>query len=303
MNEIEQFYSHLLSFIGRQYLELIADTILYAAILPDEQWEAWAINLYCALALADILAASSLRWRGMNEKIKLTRGILDQFQQADSMMTLAAREQYRRTFDLQQKQAEAFHALTEENPWMQEHRKITNPFVEARARLIRESEENFLAGNAARLAQQPGAMPLYRLEMHLRDSIGEITQVGEQVQLSNSAMDERFPFAEYNTRDDSRVRPTHARMQGFIALRSWYGWSIIRPRDGFGCRCTTRFYSIRESVDRGWITSGGFARFETRWPNSAAEKNFREKKFPDAGWFGPKFWTFPQRTIPIIQVA
>jgi SPP1 gp7 family putative phage head morphogenesis protein len=63
---------------------------------------------------------------------------------------------------------------------------------------------------------------------------------------------EAFPFFQYHTVGDDRVRPAHAQMDGFIAKRDDPVWDIWWPPCGFNCRCTVTAISAVEA-DRDGI--------------------------------------------------
>jgi len=60
-----------------------------------------------------------------------------------------------------------------------------------------------------------------------------------------------FPFFQYHTVGDDRVRPAHAAMDGFIARRDDPVWDIWLPPNGFNCRCTITAISIEEAEAKG----------------------------------------------------
>ena len=60
-----------------------------------------------------------------------------------------------------------------------------------------------------------------------------------------------FPYFQYHTVGDDRVRPTHAQMDGYIARRDDPVWNLWWPPNGFNCRCTCTAISKYEIQDRG----------------------------------------------------
>lgn len=177
--------------------------------------------------------------------------------------------------------------LEDVNPWLKSHMLSTDPLVRRRAVWLAQAERTYL--ESVKLTNPEKAVPDFRAERIRRDTVGEIANVSEQVQLSVPEIGDQFPFAVYHTRDDRRVRPTHAAMDGFIAARSWRGWEKVRPKCGYNCRCYLVFVSWHEAVKRGWIKNDKL-QFETKWPNSAAKRNFNMGVFPDKNWQGPKYW-------------
>lgn len=62
---------------------------------------------------------------------------------------------------------------------------------------------------------------------------------------------EAFPYFQYHTVGDDRVRPAHAAMDGFIARRDDGVWDEWWPPNGFNCRCTVTAISIEEAEAKG----------------------------------------------------
>lgn len=181
--------------------------------------------------------------------------------------------------------------ISKTTPWLAAHKEITNPFLIERAAKVAEVEQNFLTQRVATLAKAPKSILIYRVEMIKRNALGEVAETAKQVQLRDPEIGDQFPFARYDTRDDVGVRPTHAAMNGFVALRTWDGWKTVRPKNGFNCRCITVFVTMRQAMERGWADDQRKPKFIFRFPNSASEKNYNDGTFPDKGWHGPKFWT------------
>jgi hypothetical protein len=139
----------------------------------------------------------------------------------------------------------------------------------------------------------------YEVRRFERDAVGEIHAASQQAMLANPAVSSGFQFALYLTRDDQRVRPTHAAMQNFYAHRSWEGWPRARPLNGWNCRCDLRMVNNVEAMRRGWMNKDRTVPKSqiVHWPNTAAENNWRENRFPDKGFFGPKTWSFAALSI------
>ncbi len=168
-----------------------------------------------------------------------------------------------------------------------------SPLREQQLRLLRELEQ-WYAAEKVKVQSHGGQRNGDVLDAEQLDNIyhakrQEIAQVCEQVELIAPGIGRAFPYAEYTTRADARVRPTHAAMHGFVALRSWPGWRIIRPGNGWGCRCGLVFRTKRQAIQRGWMAADGTPLFEVRWPNAESKANFDAGRFPDEGWHGPKF--------------
>lgn len=236
-------------------------------------WESFQHDLARWMFWIDLSAAASLRYRGTRE---IT--IIPPLGEHETTPRLP----------------EVAHL----NPWYVEHRLQSNPLIEARAAWIRTVEESHLTRKAqtlVRLATSPETKdrfnPLWRLERERREAYGTISNTSQQIQLAQPVIGDLFPMAMYLSRDDARVRPTHAAMHRFIALRSWRGWPICVPPCSWNCRCFTRFYSRFECIEKGWMTKDGYPRFEHRFPNTLAEKNWKNGLFPE--WKTPRAWAFP----------
>ena len=129
---------------------------------------------------------------------------------------------------------------------------------------------------------------MHRLEMFYRQGVKETATNAEQRQLDDPNISDRYPFVEYVTKDDVRVRPTHALMHGFIASR----WDeegvamlrIVSPPGGYNCRCVLKLCTVAESRRRGWLSANFVPFFGFKWPNRQAEFNFNHGLFPDKGW-------------------
>jgi SPP1 gp7 family putative phage head morphogenesis protein len=203
-----------------------------------------------AVSFQDLLVASSLRKKATGESVDTKGGF-------------------------------SISNIMKRNPWFAEHRLQLTPLIEERVRNTVEAERQHLNRYAA-LRKLPNVknVALARADMMLRHATSEISNVSEQVALSVPEVGASFPFGEYLTRDDRRVRPTHKAMYGFVASRTDPIWSIIRPPNGFNCRCYVRWIAWPEARKR---RLNGL-----RWPNATSKANFDQQIFPDEGWRGPK---------------
>lgn len=85
-----------------------------------------------------------------------------------------------------------------------------------------------------------------------------------------------FPYLEYRTQRDDRVRPNHAALDSFVGASNWRGWPRVEPPNGWRCRCRLLPISYREADSRGW--SGAFPAGTTRL------ERFLELGGPDQGF-------------------
>ena len=238
---------------------------------PVSLWGDFKAGTVKVLSWVDLVSAANLRWRAMHTKV-----ILPDEQGALHIPDMAM--------------------ISDQNLWVHLHREITSPLIEARAKWMLEQEQIYLEKKRQAIESwmkdpQPEHTPMHRLDRVQRDAMTEIANVSEQVQLSDPRVSDAFPFAEYHTREDRRVRPTHAAMSGFVAVRSWQGWPLAVPPCGFNCRCYLIFVARFEARQRGWLDKHDRPKFELRWPNSLAESNWNDGKFPE--WKTPRFWAFP----------
>jgi SPP1 gp7 family putative phage head morphogenesis protein len=61
---------------------------------------------------------------------------------------------------------------------------------------------------------------------------------GHFEQMKDPAVTAALPYWKYMTAGDSRVRPNHAALDGFVAHNTDPIWGRIYPPNGFNCRCT-----------------------------------------------------------------
>lgn len=75
----------------------------------------------------------------------------------------------------------------------------------------------------------------YRIEMILRQNMDNAYNAGRYKQLME--VKDQFPFWEYETKRDNRVRPAHKLLDGIIKPYNDDFWDIYYPPNGFLCRC------------------------------------------------------------------
>ncbi len=252
---------------------------------PQQQWDDLKQSFCDALEWADLIAAERMRFRAIGERVRIPRG-----------------------------PEISYPEIVDINPWVESHVSHTHALIVWRADQTAKIEKQYLEGKA-KLAQYAGVpvdkiaavVPHYRLDRWRRDEVGEISNVATQVQLAIPEVGDQFPFTELHSREDARVRPAHALADGLIAPRKHGIWSVIRPRNGFSCRCFTIQLSKRQSIRMGLMSpTGKFLLDDVRWPNDAAKRAYEigvpyhgqsyqsvpraiaKSMFPDAG-FTSKF--------------
>jgi len=89
-----------------------------------------------------------------------------------------------------------------------------------------------------------------------------------------------IPAFQYRTQEDAKVRPEHASMNRRIYKRTWGGWVVWWPPNGYNCRC----YVI--GVTKRTIDAYGI-KPTTKWPTFQAEDGRpRVRARPDDGFEG-----------------
>lgn len=84
---------------------------------------------------------------------------------------------------------------------------------------------------------------------------------GEQQRANRRAR----PYLMYDAINDSRTRPAHAAMDGFIAPWGDAVWKVWRPPAGFRCRCTVIALTEAQARDRGYPMPPRAARPDAGW--------------------------------------
>jgi hypothetical protein len=187
--------------------------------------------------------------------------------------------------------------IVEANFWIMEQRRVTYPMIQQSVQQAIEDEQKYLQDKQRIIRKRKLArenyIPAWRLDRMRRSYVSSMSNVSEQLQLRENDISDMFPFAEYLTRDDRRVRPTHALMHRFFAVRNWDGWPTIVNPNGYNCRCHIRLVARFEAIDRRWMGKSGKIITPIHWPTSLSKINWDSGKFPDPGWDGPKVWTYP----------
>ena len=86
------------------------------------------------------------------------------------------------------------------------------------------------------------------LETVYRTNIQASYGAGRYRQITSAAVAAARPYVEYRTAGDSRVRPSHALLDGKVFAQDDPGWSRFAPPNGFNCRCS--IVTRRELGDR-----------------------------------------------------
>lgn len=75
------------------------------------------------------------------------------------------------------------------------------------------------------------------LETVYRTNVQAAYGAGRYRQITSPVVVAARPFVEYRTAGDSRVRPSHAELNGKVFRQDDPGWSKYAPPNGFNCRC------------------------------------------------------------------
>lgn len=76
------------------------------------------------------------------------------------------------------------------------------------------------------------------LETIFRTNTQSAYGAGRLRQITNPVVVAARPFVEYRTARDSRVRPSHAALEGVVFRQDDPGWQRFNPPNGYNCRCT-----------------------------------------------------------------
>lgn len=131
-----------------------------------------------------------------------------------------------------------------------------------------------------------GDMPMHRLDNIFRTNIQSDYARGRCEQQRRNK--ERFPWLLYDAVNDSRTRPAHAAMDGFIARHDDPIWAKWRPPCGYRCRC--RLISLTEKQAQRYIDAdarrlGNDKPQDHLWGLTYAQARSRAiSEGPDAGW-------------------
>jgi SPP1 gp7 family putative phage head morphogenesis protein len=83
------------------------------------------------------------------------------------------------------------------------------------------------------------------LETVFRTTVQSAYGAGRYRQIRSEVVQSARPYVEYRTVQDSRVRDSHAALDGVIFAQDDPGWPRFAPPNGFNCRCSV--VTLRES--------------------------------------------------------
>lgn len=107
--------------------------------------------------------------------------------------------------------------------------------------------------------------PAY-LSTVFRTNVQSAYGAGRYRQLEDPDVVDVFPYRQYRTVNDSRVRPSHAKLHDLVWHVSTAGWRRVAPPGGYNCRCSmvalgeedARGQRIVEDVPEGGEPDEGF---------------------------------------------
>lgn len=294
MTQTELYILALWRRLGRIWAEIVLQYLLLGTTLSDELWDTLIEAMARLMEFEDLQAAADLQWRGLHRRLEIPQPTAP-----DGVPDMSR--------------------IRGMNDWYDEHAKQTHPIIQWRAQQIAKVEREYIEKKAViaaelhlNIRERREVAPQYvgyRLNRFRRDAIGQIENTAKQLQLAIPEVGAMFPYLRYVTREDARVRPTHAAMHGFVALRTWPGWSYCVTPTGFNCRCGCTPRTMQEAIKAGWADSKGNPKFIVKWPNTASKMNYdlgipfhgvedykavpailRRRIFPDPGpWMMPRF--------------
>ena len=118
-----------------------------------------------------------------------------------------------------------------------------------------------LAAEEVSLGVTPSS-PFY-VETVFRTNVQSAYGAGRYRQITSPVVAAARPFVEYRTAQDSRVRPSHAALDGTVFRQDDPGWSRYAPPNGYNCRCG--IVTLRErDVDRSRVVAAADLSPDTR---------------------------------------
>ncbi|MEN8720477.1 MAG: phage head morphogenesis protein [Oceanococcaceae bacterium] len=96
----------------------------------------------------------------------------------------------------------------------------------------------------------PLNLPAHRLDNIFRTNTQ--TAYAQGIYRRQAEASSGSPFLMYDAINDSRTRPSHAALDGFIARYDDPIWATHRPPNGFRCRCTLISLTEKQAIRRGY---------------------------------------------------
>ena len=157
-----------------------------------------------------------------------------------------------------------------------------NVEVDEEAKLVGLPLPEFI--NEAKLA---GAANLTdaRLEVVLRNNVASALAAGQTTALRRPEVRPLVPLVMLANPEDSRSRPAHAQMAGYVGtIEDFRARGIVAP-NGHNCRCKVRGVSIGEARQLGLVNDDGVPDAQAiRAHNGDRERLIETGQYPDPGF-------------------
>ncbi|MCZ7563810.1 MAG: phage head morphogenesis protein [Burkholderiales bacterium] len=101
-----------------------------------------------------------------------------------------------------------------------------------------------------RAGEVPLAFPRHRLETIFRTNVQGAYGRGRVEQQERTK--DRYPYLMYDAVNDSRTRPNHKALDGYIAPYGDPFWRTHTPPLGYNCRCTLVSLTRAQAIQRGY---------------------------------------------------
>ena len=124
-----------------------------------------------------------------------------------------------------------------------------------------------------------------RLETVLRTNTNRAATEGAAEVLRDERVQAFVPLVEYSATKDSRTRPTHRALDGYIGTMADFDRMGITPPTGFACRCAIIPVSASDAMDNGWTLPNGTLDYQAiRAHNGARQGVIDRREIPDPGF-------------------
>ena len=126
-----------------------------------------------------------------------------------------------------------------------------------------------------------------RLETVLRTNMSSAQSQGEAVTLRNPVVRNFVPLLQWSAVRDTRTRPTHAAMSGYIGTIDDFDRQHMGPPASFNCRCSRIPMPVSVAMDRGFVNPDGTINREAIDAHNGARQGLIDSgAFPDPGFVG-----------------
>lgn len=124
-----------------------------------------------------------------------------------------------------------------------------------------------------------------RLETVLRTNTNRALTEGTAEVLRDEKVQAFVPLVEYSATRDSRTRPTHSALDGYVGTMADFDRMGIAPPCGFNCRCSLIPVPTAMAIDRGWMRPNGSLDYAAiKRHNGNRQRVIDARQIPDAGF-------------------